>query len=408
MSNPVNVVMVGIRAAGKTSILSDMLHDVQQFISAMTANNPIFADTSVCPSIEPFGLAHGNLASARTQLENLARAARKTGNGPNVAVDMSEGQITGDRTARCTSIRFKMGRTETDINFWDFPGGFYSQNMIDRNKANGYIYWSGENVAKWEEIIRKADVILLAIDATTQLGSNPPLEDTSYYDRITRLVTESIHESMTTLVFVPVKCEYCAIDVSYDDVLGEIATPISDAKCKALRKEVETLFPELIRQIRDPEVWGNVDAFFAPMITVGGIKYSGRQYNPRTCKGEIRFSPILPAHYEKTPFHPQNCDKVLGLCLLRAYGPIVAEWKKNLTILGRVLAGFKALFGTRTPFEVFFNKFADALHFRKMVATYHVENHTDEEEDFMEWFTEDHSESGCSAMNPVYWPTSIQ
>ena len=79
MSSQINVVMVGPRGAGKTSILSVMLHDVQQFIQRMTANDSAFANLSVAPSIEAVGLAHETLKNGRQQLENLAVAARRTG-----------------------------------------------------------------------------------------------------------------------------------------------------------------------------------------------------------------------------------------------------------------------------------------------------------------------------------------
>ena len=411
----INVVMIGAQGAGKTSILSVMLHDVQQFIQALTtANNSLFSDVSVLPSLEAFGQAHETLKDGRKQLNNLALAARKSGASSTASVDMSEGMIIGDKTSRCTPVRFKMGRHETTINFWDFPGGFYSQAYLDRNAQKNYAFISREKIPEWEAIVRNADVVLLAIDASTQLGTNPLLKDKTYYTRITQLVKESIETSMTTLVFVPVKCEHLAVEASYDEILDDVAIPFSKKGCKDLRKEVENLFPELLKYVQDANVWSNVDAFFAPMITVGGIKCSGQEFNPVTCKGAIRFSPIIPAHYDCTPFKPQNCDKVFALCLLKAYRSLVKEWTENRTLWER----FISVFSNRTPFEAFFDKLAEAIHFRKMFGSYFAENpsffksHGAEGARFQElmesWVKEDDGhEDGCTALNAVYWPTAM-
>ena len=48
MSNSINVVMVGPQGAGKTSILSVMLHDVEQFVSALTQSESSFRDFFGC------------------------------------------------------------------------------------------------------------------------------------------------------------------------------------------------------------------------------------------------------------------------------------------------------------------------------------------------------------------------
>ena len=412
MSSQINVVMVGPRGAGKTSILSVMLHDVQQFIQRMTANDSAFADLSVAPSIEAVGLAHETLKNGRQQLEKLAMAAQKTGASSTASVDMSEGMIMGDKTSRCTPVCFRMGRHETIVNFWDFPGGFYSQAYIDRNAERDFALISRESISQWEKTICNADVILLAVDASAQLGEEPLLKDKTYYERITHLIKESIDNSMTTLVFVPVKCEHLVIEPSYDEITEEITTPFSKAGCRALKREIEKLFPELVKYIQNPNVWHNVDAFFAPMITVGGIRCNGHEYNPDTCKGTIRFSPIVPAHYDRTPFRPQNCDKVFALCLLRAYKALVAEWMDNRTIWER----FTGIFSNKTPFEAFFDRLSDSLHFKKMAASYFVENPSflkaqgmNEVQAIMErWAEEDSPEDGCGTMNAVYWPTSIR
>ena len=418
MSNSINVVMVGPKGAGKTSILSAMLHDVDQFISKLTQSDESFRRLGVLPSLTAIGQAHGTLKDGHQLLKNLASSARKTGDGPTASVDMSEGEFLGDNTSRCSPVLFKMGTQETTINFWDFPGGFYSVDYLKRNEEKGFRSIPKEDIPAWETIVQNADVILLTVDASTQLGDEPFLKDKTYYSRITELVKASIRHSMTTLVFVPVKCEHMAIDATYDEVQNEIDTPLSNTGCKDLRKKVEALFPDLVKFVRDSNVWGNVDAFFVPMITVGGIKCNGRTFDPSKLMGTIRFSPIIPAHYAVTPFKPQNCEKVFALCLLRAYKPLVNEWQANASIWAKI----KAYFAGKTPFEVFFDKLSESIHFLKMFCEYFVSNpdflnsqgETGKEmqsvlEEYVKKCDNDKvPEDGCATLNPVYWPTNIR
>ena len=401
---PLNIVMIGPKGAGKTSILSVMLHDVQQFVERMAAANPVFADLSVHPSLEAVGMAHETLNNGYGQLKNLAVSARES----SQSVDMSAGKILGDQTSRCTPVLFRMGRHEMLLNFWDFPGGFYSQDFLDRNAERGYSLFSREEIAQWEDIVRSADVILLAVDASMQLGEKPLLKDNSYYTRITSLVKDSIGRSMTSLVFVPVKCEHMALAPSYDDALDQIALPFDKNGCARLRTEVEQLFPELVRFVRDPDIWGNVDAFFAPMITVGGIRCSGRSFDPAAGKATIRFAPVVPAHSDITPFKPMNCDKIFALCLLRTYRALVEEWKENRTLWERVTSFFR----NTTPFEKFFDQLAESIGFLKLFGTYFAEHPEflasqghGNLQDFYAKLAGMGPEDGCATLNMVYFPT---
>ena len=394
----ITVVMVGPKGAGKTSILSVMLHNIQQFNERMCREHPEFQTEAVRPSLEPEGMAHNNLDEGYKQLANLAREAAATGASTNFSINVKKGMILGDQTSRSTPVIFSMGRHEARINFWDFPGGFYSEEKVG--------VFSAEDVAQWEETVRNADIILLAVDVSTQLGKEPILTDKTYYARITRLVKESIAKSMTTLVFVPVKCEHVALAPEWDARKESILLPFNKSGLAKLRKDVEGLFPELMEFIRNPDVWGNVDAFFAPMITVGGVKCAGREFDVQSGKAKVKFSPILPEYYEETKFVPMNCDKVFALCLLRAYQPLVEEWKNDRSVWETI----KSWFSNKTPFEDYFEKLSDAIHFWKMFSGFFVENPSflesqgSELRQVFEEMSKDGPEDGCTTLNFVYPP----
>ncbi|MBR4616069.1 MAG: hypothetical protein IKO55_10735, partial [Kiritimatiellae bacterium] len=172
-------------------------------------------------------------------------------------------------------------------------------------------------------------------------------------------------------------------------------------------REVEKLFPELMEYVRDPNVWENVDAFFAPMITVGGVKCAGKEFDPRRGKAKVKFSPVLPEHYEASKFAPKNCDKVFALCLLRAYQPLVEAGKNDRTIWEKI----KGWFSDKTPFEDYFDKLADAIYFWKMFGGYFTENPSflrtqghDELQRLIENLAKNGPEDGCTTLNFVYPP----
>lgn len=415
MSKPINVVMIGPKSCGKTSILSVMLTNIQEFITRMTAVNPAFSDQAIRPSLEPVGMAHESLKSAYAKLESLAEAARKS---PD-AVDMEAGAIMGDLSSRVTPVAFRMGESETQFNFFDFPGGFYSQAQIDRNAEKGFSSWSKADVEQWEEIVRTADVIMLAIDATVQVGQQPLLKDKTYYERITNLVKDSIKRSMTTLIFVPVKCEHLVLKYDYNDMSEKVDFDFSNEGCTKLEREVERLFPDLLSFVRDPDVFVNVDAYFTPMITVGGIKCVGSRFNSAISRGVASFAPALTKHYALTPFLPKNCDKIFAMCLLRAYEPMDEEWKSKRTIWQR-------LTGAKSPIRAFFEELANAINFNRMygiyvannrdfLTTYYRERIQDEAvskahiEMVPTWsgWSELGTEDGCKALNLVWIPGNV-
>ena len=149
------------------------------------------------------------------------------------------------------------------------------------------------------------------------------------------------------------------------------------------------------------------------MITVGGIRYTGRsEYDPVRFRGTLQFSPAVPEHPEAAKFRPMNCDKIFAMCLLRAYPGLVADWRENSTIWERLIARFKG----KTPFEAFFERLAEAIGFNRLFGTFFVDHPA-----FLRQFGEpgarlqeaygqmaaQGTEDGCATMNVVYRPTHV-
>lgn len=415
MSQPIKVVMVGPRGAGKTSILSVMLHDVQRFVHRLSNTCPAFADPSLQPELVPQGMSYAALADARAKLEALVEEARRPGASP-YSIDIDAHKILGDRTDRRIPVVFRMGSLQTRIDFIDLPGGFFSETLVHTNAQSGYSIWPKDDVALWEDDIRTADVILLAIDATAQLGERPVLDEATYryHSRITSLVMDSVRHSMTTLVFVPVKCEHLALDASLPRGFSEAALSFNPSKCSDLRRQVERLFPDLLAFVKNLEVWANVDAVFAPMITLGGIRCAGQSYDPARHATTVRFASVVPGRPSATPFHPMNCDKIFALCLLRAFNSINDEWRQRTPLLFRAFRTFRALLGQKTPFEVFFENLAEAIHFWKLLFHFLAfDPAAPAPPDGVDWkqiygiFSKDVPEDGCAALNWLYNPLRI-
>lgn len=421
----IKVAMVGMKGAGKTSILSVMLADIKNFINRLAAANPELVQDKVRPDLTPENdQAHQDLADGRAQLRNLAMAARRSGADCHYTVDTRDGQIMGDVTDRCTPVVFSMGKEadrQVRIEFWDFPGMFYSQKQIDADQKKGWVKFDPLKLAQWESIVREADVILLAVDSSMQLGvagQKPLLSDASYYTRISSLVRESIETSPTTLVFVPVKCEHRALAPKWDNEVESVDLPFSASGLAELRAQVEKLFPDLMEFVLNPENLGKVSALYAPMITVGGIRCSGTEAKvlPDGCvKASAKFSPALPEHYDATPFDPRNCDKVFAICLLNAYKPLVKAWSENLGPLNHPVEWILyKLFG-HIPFAEFFHRLSLASGFYAMLARYVLDNpalldawERDESKSallgFYKSLRDEAKEDGCTALNFVIPP----
>lgn len=411
----INVVMMGPRGCGKSSILSVMLHDIQQFIENTMKNNPIFRDQAIAPTIKQVELlANADLSDGMRILKNLCNRARVTSDPFVPRVDPEDENkdevINPTQRPVSYSIDFGMGNYHVLLNFKDFPGGFYSGSKLEANANSGYTVWSPEEIQEWESDIREADVIIVAVDATTQLGDKPTLNDKSYYDRIASLLRDSVKHSITTVIFVPVKCEHRVLNVEWNQAVEQCKYNFSTSACDDLRNEVDGLFPGLIDYFQKEDVYKNVDAYFAPMITIGGIRFAGMKFNAETGRAANSFVSAIPENYDETPFLPLNCDKVFALCLMRTYPLLVKGWKKEMGPIDKL----KSWFSDKTPFEEFFASFAESINFNKMRFTYfmkHPEVLTGAGRDVAMSFVKQIAESGrydgCEALNWTYGATEV-
>lgn len=362
---PLNVVMIGPRACGKTSTLSVMLHDVEQFISNLTAQDPQFQVTECLPQLSMTSqMAKQRLLDGYSQLNNLVREAqRSVGN-----IDMLAGELIGDTGSTTYSIDFQIGDVADKINFWDFPGGFFSGRFITKGRFS-------QDKDDWERIINNADIILLAVDASFQLQPRGKLKcDETYYERIVELIKKSISNAGTSikmLVYMPVKCEHMVLDASYDSLDDEIDLRFNEDKCETLKTKVVDLFPGLFDFCKENR--NRVDVFFAPMITVGGITCKGivmddSRFEEVGLMAKVAFGPILEKYYHRTPFRPMNCDRVFALCLLKMREAMASAWAHEHPIMNFLSWFFD------NPVHVFLDQLSRSIGMEKMLGEY-ILNH---------------------------------
>lgn len=367
---PLNVVMIGSKGCGKTSTLAVMLHDVEQFINTLTANNPLFQETDKLPEISSGGMSASRLMDAYGQLRNLVADAKKHPDD----INMIAGEIIGDETSNVNQIKFVLGDVSDTIQFWDFPGGFFSRKQIEKGRF--------QNDRKtWEKRIEDADIILLSVDASYQLQPRGRLKyDESYYERIMELIKKSISnnqnpQSRKMLVFMPVKCEHMVLDASYDSEDKVIDLSFDEHKSAGLQSQVVDLFPGLLDFCKKRT--NSVDVFFVPMITVGGIKCNrikldDSDFENSGLKATVGFGPILPEHHRVTPFKPMNCDRVFALCLWKMLNSLAQQWATNHK--------FKSFFSWffDNPVQIFFEKLLMSIGMGRMWGNYMLRRIDDE------------------------------
>lgn len=410
--------MIGPKGCGKTSILSVMLNDVQQFIEALVKNRHNFGAKATLPSFAAKSKrAQERMTGCYETLKSIADLAKASKGHP---IDLTAASLRGDAKASDYTMKFSIGKSQVALEFWDFPGGFFSRREEDFKATDA-------QRKEWEELLVSADVLLVAIDAPAQLSG---VDfgwgfDSRYYDRITDIIKRSVKRSKTSVVIVPVKCEHLALESECDTSKSrkKIVQRFSVDGCEELYLRIRQRLGELVRFLTDDKNARSVDAYFIPMITVGGIKSNGqRSENGRT----VEFVPVVPEFYKLTPFAPKNCEKLLALCLLQVYAPLVRYWNVNRSLWekgwratakrsGRVLSWLgrklrvsrvKKLsekvdrIADSTPFEAFFSEMVKCFRMDEMLKT-------SIKDGAFSGLSKDVSSEcfdGCACLNEVVWP----
>ncbi len=244
-----NIIMLGGRRAGKTTILASIL-------SQLSDNSP----GNICTITDNTGYPidieteFGNIAlpSLDNKLREVQRYMTDKGNNKErnkneeFLVDMSptygQASYVLEVSANNTALNFK---------FIDVPGEWMRTNVKDH--------------AKLKELIAESDVFIIAIDTPFLMNTDNPegIMINSVYNRVTEIeqamlnmkIDKDIPQDLKQIILCPVKCEKWIQKGKAEEVVDKV--------CKIYRKLIN-------RWVNCPQVTIQI----MPIQTVGGLESS--------------------------------------------------------------------------------------------------------------------------------------
>ena len=329
-----NVAMIGPRGCGKTSVLSIMLGEIENFINKLNTDKEVKKHCN--PKIQAPGMAIEILKLAYADLRNVA-ARNVLQDGVNILLPGAQHSVH--------NIDLTVSGITTTLSFHDFPGAYflpeYHQRMVDAD------------LQKMNKAFNTADVIVLCVDVPSQI-TYPPKDknlvarDTSYVNYITSLIKTSLQKRSPnnlkkTVLVLPIKSEGEILNTVPDPIIGGYRQYIDPGKNDNLYQKVKNLYKDLFDYLKDES---SVDSFYVPVITMGCVKAAGVEYDHELGMSRIRFEPVV-----KGPLNYYQCNSsaLLALCLWSAEAVITQQYVDNITLFGRL----KHLFSGKYPTEYF-------------------------------------------------------
>ena len=331
-----NVAMIGPRGCGKTSVLSIMLGEIENFVNKLNTDADVRKKCS--PKIQADSFCVQMLKNVYQALRGVAKddVMRK---GVNV--------VLGSGTHNVYSVDLTVCNVSTSISFHDFPGGYF----IPEFHKN----LSPRDVTDFKNVFSNADVIVLCVDVPSQI-TFPDRHQAAFYASYTRYITGLIKESVRkesanklrkTVLVLPIKSEVEILDTVVDSY-GGYEQSINPGKNDVLYHKVKTLYKDLFAYLEKEQT---VDSFYVPVITMGCVKATGMEYDVDSGISYVKFGPVVkgcPLHYYQC-----NSSALLALCLWSAEAVITQKYKDSLGPLEIILRKAQIFLGGKWPTEYF-------------------------------------------------------
>lgn len=282
----IQVMMVGGRRCGKTSILAAMQSNFQD----------AFADTNLtllCSDLDTLSVLDAKHNEINDYFSNMGNRTFVPDNNPTEEITIYSFAI---------GIKGKKGKIRVD--FVDYPGEW----LKDK-----------EHKEKLLECMKKSQAIIIAVDTPHMMeeeGQFNQLQNFCHYTgEMLKMAFEETKKRMSLVLFVPLKCERYLMDDKMSDV--SIKT--------------EESYEELIRYLKKE---GNYEVAVTPIITLGGAAFSKFERDAETRKIKLNdkfHTPEKAIYYfpkidVKVP-EPQYCEQ--PMVYLLAYLLQLAEKSKE-------------------------------------------------------------------------------
>lgn len=344
-----NVAMIGPRGCGKTSVLSIMLGELQNFINKL--NNKAEVKKYCSPKLGADDFSIQTLHGVYQNLQSIqTRNVLKDG----VNVVMSNGNHN------IYNIDLSVSGVSTTISFHDFPGGYFLPESREHVRQ--------ERLDECRDVFKNADVIILCVDVPSQI-SNPVPQQKALYESYTGYITQlikdvasipSANQLSKTVIILPVKCEGVILDTTPGN--GDYTQSINQKKNDHLYNSVKSLYKDLFAYLEDPAT--ATDAFYLPVITMGCVKAKGVEYDENMGASCIRFEPVIKGYDLK--YYQCNSTSLTALCLWSAEAIITQKYIANASFLQRA----KVFLGGVWPTQWFRDKLFEECSLHKILWDY--------------------------------------
>ena len=328
------VAMIGPRGCGKTSVLSIMLGEIENFINGLNANENVRRYCN--PSVSADAFSVNLLSLTYEKLQSVAKR-NVVRDGVNVVLG------TDIAKPRIYNIDLIVSGITTTISFYDYSGAFFLPEYHNRIKR--------EVLEDFKNVFATADVILLCVDVPSQItysDTNDNRYRDSYKNYITSLIRESSnnhsHNGIAkTIIVAPVKCEATILDTVRDEITGYMQK-INPEKNNTLYNNVKSLYNDLFTHLENSQT---VQSFYLPIITMGCVKATGIEYDPCEMSSHVNFEPIIRG--QNLHYYQCNSSSLLALSLWSAGALITRAYANQAGVLARI----RHFFNDKWPTEWF-------------------------------------------------------
>lgn len=330
-----NVVMIGPKGCGKTSMLSFLVTQFESFITNLKKNDEN-VKKYCAPSVRvetPQG--NKNLTLVCNTLQSVDKINELKGKGVPVLLGTGDHQIY--------VMNLSVAGVDIDVNFHDFPGVYFIPEFHKRMDP--------AQLQNCENIVKNADVIMLCVDVPSQITypdtTRERWQEESYIKNIQKIIMDSLENISPagikkTVVVASIKCEAEILNTTPDDFAGYVQS-IDPHKNKGLYGEIKNLYQDLFKYLEEKQT-EYVDSFYVPVITMGCVKASGVRYDHEKDITNISFQPVFRGdlhHYQC------NCLKALGLSLWSAAALIDKAYSDKANLYAKIKAVIKGRYPTR-------------------------------------------------------------
>ena len=325
-----NVAMIGPRGCGKTSVLSIMLGELQNFIDKL--NNDADVKKHCSPKLDADNFSIQTLHAVYQNLQGI-QTRNVLKDGVNV--------VMGNGDHIIYNIDLSVSGVSTTVSFHDFPGGYFLPELHNNLKRS--------RLDTCRNVFENADVIILCVDVPSQI-SNPVPQRRAMYESYTGYITQlikdvastpSANQLRKTVIILPVKCEGVILDTTPG--YGDYTQSINQEKNDDLYKRVKSLYNDLFTFLEDPNATAN--AFYLPVITMGCVKAKGVEYDENIGASCIRFEPVIKGYDLK--YYQCNSTSLTALCLWSAETIITQKYIASASFWQRAKVFFGGVWPTQ-------------------------------------------------------------